>query len=432
MGARLLAHLVPTTVTDFVPSADGVTQPADCVNRAPLETQMPPPMSTCTPAHPPHPHPRRTDPVVPAWAMLAGALLLRVCPHLHPAQTLLAATVCPPADVQAGLLPLSGVRQLAVVPLGPLRRIAHAFSTLGPLVTRDAHGTPWRESLQPSRARARAAIFAPLPPHTAPHGLADLAWPRMAPPHLRAAAPRRLCLPVLQPLPSVRALTGTLMAPTAAMRAALHAQYCAQALGGVARSHSLAAEVLRLRTRFRVLWRLPVCNALRVPLLRVALNAFPGARVRPWHCPCMERSTTTPMPCQPRVHAFWDCPVASAVRAAMQRALGHEAPELTRAAVWLLRPPPSPQVDARVWTLVGAAAVAAMEHGRAALWAQHARQEQPRTAIVEAASAAAVRFLGQVLHDFCSTCPPLALHDLAPHHPFIAVVDGRLMVRLPA
>ncbi len=67
-----------------------------------------------------------------------------------------------------------------------------------------------------------------------------------------------------------------------------------------------------------------------------------------------------------RMHAFWDCPVASAVVAELARALpGHD---IRCADVWLLRSPSGSDVHDCVWAVVAMVALSAMAYGRAALW----------------------------------------------------------------
>ena len=60
--------------------------------------------------------------------------------------------------------------------------------------------------------------------------------------------------------------------------------------------------------------------------------------------------------------------MARAVREQLHLGLGVQPP---RASVWLLGPPPRLGVHGDAWALVCLAAVAAMEHGRAHLWALH-------------------------------------------------------------
>jgi hypothetical protein len=72
---------------------------------------------------------------VPGWVEMARVVLLRVCPSLHPLQTLLCAASCAPEAVVAGLLPVAH-NQRMLVPVGALRRMLLAIACLGHLQQR--------------------------------------------------------------------------------------------------------------------------------------------------------------------------------------------------------------------------------------------------------------------------------------------------------
>lgn len=115
--------------------------------------------------------------------------------------------------------------------------------------------------------------------------------------------------------------------------------------------------------------------------------------------------------------------MARAVREQLHLGLGVQPP---RASVWLLGPPPRLGVHGDAWALVCLAAVAAMEHGRAHLWALHhqgggAGAPLP-PARVSAVAASAVASFWRVLHDFAAAGgPELAERwGLQPEHPFLA------------
>jgi hypothetical protein len=67
---------------------------------------------------------------VPSWVELARAVLLRVCPSLHPLQTLLCAAFCAPEAVVTGLFPVA-FDQRMLVPVGALRCMLLAIACLG-------------------------------------------------------------------------------------------------------------------------------------------------------------------------------------------------------------------------------------------------------------------------------------------------------------
>ena len=380
------------------------------------------PASRFDPGAPPDPGPDADAP----WVRLAGSLLRRACPDLHPAQALLASTLAAAADVAGGVLALPGVRQQVAFPPGPLTRMAVALQAVGrPAVVRP----PPEGGPPPTGARGLLAVppvADGLPP------LADLVWRRPVPEPLqsaaRAAPPRPL--PLVSPPPPVRALTGILMAPAAARRAAEHAEFCRQA-AGLHHNARGGAVLVQFRARLRAAWRLPCVGAVKVPLWRLAINATPGARCSDWHCPC----GGAPAGGLPRLHTFWECPVAQAVRAHLGLALG-VAP--SRASVWLLGPPPVAAVHAEVWGLVSLASVAAMEHGRAFLWALHlqagrSRAPQPPAQVARVCASAVAHFW-RTLHDFAAHGSAMARRwQLQPGHPFLDQDLGgeQLRVRLP-
>jgi hypothetical protein len=322
----------------------------------------------------------------------------------------------------------------------------------------------------------------------------QLAWPRPLPPLPAADAPPHPPPPSppispFQPA-EVRALTGILMAPTALHRRARHAAYCRQALAAPAASN-VTQTLATFRAAQRQAWRLPCGNHLKEPLWRLSIDCVPGARIRPWRCPC--DLLAAPIP-SPRSHSFWDCPVASAVRGQLASALGRAPADLPRASIWLLSPPPllpgppplpnppplpapppPPQpppipappapagpVHADVWTLVALAAIAAMEYGRALLWAHRhssswpdpgplglavlARGPLPAHVVrshilphIQAARDVAVASVGRAacthfwrsLQDFATAHPDWAAGQLGPAHPFLCERAGRLHVSIP-
>ena len=401
MGARLVAHLLPHPAALFSPPASPGSSP--------------PPQAAAV-GHAPAP-----------WVCLAGFLLARACPTLHPAQTLLAMTLSTAADAAQGVLGLPGVVQPFALPHGPLTRMAVAFQAVGPLAVRPS-------AAPVPVAGVRALLATAQPAHVVPQ-LGALAWARPVPPSLVSAVgrPARF-LPALTPPATVRALTSLLMAPAAARRAAEHASFCRLALG----LHTGGtASVLRFRGALRQAWRLPCPGVVKEPLWRLAIDAIPGGRFQPWCCPCGGADGCR----QPRLHTFWECPVAQAVCDQLQLGLGR-AP--IRAAVWLLSPPAGSDVHEGVWVLVCLAAVAAMEHGRARLWALRTAARRAGggglgpaggplpPAVVSGVGRSAAAHFWHTLHDFVMAGPSVLPHwELPQGHPFVAPAGGGLRVALP-
>jgi hypothetical protein len=80
---------------------------------------------------------------------MARVVLLRVCPSLHPLQTLLCAAFCAPEAVVSGLLPVAH-HQRMLVPVGALRCMLLAIACLGHLQQRLGSNLPqlWAGVLQ--------------------------------------------------------------------------------------------------------------------------------------------------------------------------------------------------------------------------------------------------------------------------------------------
>ena len=139
-----------------------------------------------------------------------------------------------------------------------------------------------------------------------------------------------------------------------------------------------------------------------------------------------------------RQHAFWDCQVARAVFAQLAAGVGRAAAAaITQPSVWLMAPCPCPAVHPPVWALSSLAAVAAMEHGRALLWAHRhspaweAAADRPAL-VASVANVAAARFW-LILQDVADACvPPPAGWQLGPDHPFLCVRGGLLEANLPS
>jgi hypothetical protein len=337
---------------------------------------------------------------MPPWAAVAAGLLLRACPDLHPAQTLLLATESSREDVGGGILVPRGVGQAAHVPAGPLRRMAAALQRVGPL-SLPADASPLDPSVR--QILTAAPEFAP--------GATSLPLEQLQWSQLNGAL-------VGEVIP-VRDITSALTADLTRQRQCKHAAYAAEAVGGT--MAATQAEALGLRRTFKRVWRSSVDNRLKEVLLRVAGHAIPGCRVPAWACPCAPGVVVGAA--NSRVHTFWTCPVAVAVRAELERVL--QQPVL-RPDVWLLQPPAA-GVRPEVWDLVCLAALGAMEHGRKLGWALQAEHQQP---LQQPAIAAVVRFW-EIL-DSCispSLARDLESAPLGPVHPFLCLSEGRLAVR---
>jgi hypothetical protein len=376
------------------------------VARPPVSPQRP----VLAPAHPHH---------SPPWTTLAAILLRHACPSLHPAQTLLCATLSQPGDAAQGVLGIPSLHQPYRLPSGTLTHMAIALQAVGPL-------TP-----APAACRASARHILTTPHHTtptslpsAPAALAALHWhdPSSSPSHpVHSLAPAAAAI-------SVRTYTSLLTTDIVAHRAELHSAFVGLALSTPVRATPPAA-LAGFRAALAAAWRLRCDNSIKEPLWRLAINCIPGSRVQPWHCPCGFRS---PRCASSRQHSFWDCPVAVAVRDQLGVAMGGPP---SRASLWLLRPVPAGLCSGS-WTLVCLAALDAMEFGRRYLWAERCSRGTDSPAlpasVVAVGNAAAARFWHD-LQDFAAAhAAPPSSWPANPLHPFLYLRDGRLAVRLPA
>ena len=377
-----------------------------------------------------HPH------HIPPWTSLASALLQHACPTLHPAQTLLAATLASPDQVAQGVLDITSLQQPHRIPPGTLTNMAVALravvSAAGPLC--------YQPGMQPRCAGSTntSAVVRTLT-STVPGDseaalatqLSRLQWQCSRPDsNSNGVAPAGA-------LVSVRQYTALLTAQTATRRNAKLTAFVRQARGSATGLTAAVAAFGKART---AAWRTACCNKLKEPLWRLAINAIPGSNYHPWRCPCTAQPGAIT---SSRQHTFWECPVAMAVRHQITSCLG--MPNLLQQQhVWLLQALPG--IDHKVWTVVCLAALDAMEYGRKFLWAQHLHPLHQVThiaaqpyALVHAdvlplvqqiANAAAARFWHNI-QDYVHTCPPGPLLTLRTDHPFICIRYGQVAINFP-
>jgi hypothetical protein len=243
----------------------------------------------------------------------------------------------------------------------------------------------------------------------------------------------------------VRTFTAHLNHPATSMRAARHQAYIQLALG--CSSPAAAAALPAFRRTLRSVWRLPCDNTVKQTLWSLSIDALPGAHFRPWRCPCCVAATPVTPAHAPRQHVFWACPIAVAVRQQLAQAI-HPIP-LHLSTLLLLHPPHT--FHPPVWHLVCCAALAAMEHGRRALWSAHHHPSLPASppppavptcpspspptaspsGHVAVAAAHAVARFWLILQDFVDS-HPRPPWPLSSTHPILAVEAGVFLLRSPA
>ena len=357
---------------------------------------------------------------VQAWVRLAHYVLGQVCPILHPAQVLLCAAFSTVTDVQQGRLTRVGSQRL-LLPAGPLLRVAVAMQRLGPLHVHPQYAGPRPVDV------ARWVGDAGVPPAEVVQVVPALVWASQLGVELqRALGP---CRPQ-----SVRGLTVMQLAPQVEQRSLQHAAYAAQALhqSGLPRGAWGACAQAFVST-LRQVWRVPWENRHKEVLWRLAVNGVAGAGGCDvcFSTACACGFALTPAQCRARQgglhrqHVFWDCPVALAVRAQLQRGLGVGVGQVAQHHVWLLQPP-GEEIQRVVWQVVALAALGAMEAGRRYLWrCRHEGMEA--VAALERARLQAVAAFWLSLHDFCGAgrpAPRRGWEGVGEHHPFLAVRRG--------
>jgi hypothetical protein len=211
---------------------------------------------------------------------------------------------------------------------------------------------------------------------------------------------------------TVRLATQLQLGPLQSERAGLHARYLAEALDSEASPAQLAAFAATLAR----VWRLRWYNSHKETLWRLALDGVGQlgschVRVAPPPCPCGR-----PVGAGPRLHAFWECSAAEAVRSALSAVLG--AP-LSRAQLWLLHCPAG--LEQSVWDVVALAALSALEVGRRRL------RGGATPAVVHAHVVG--DFWGRLRSFVALGKAPASWTSVSPLHPFVGrAADGSLVL----
>lgn len=401
----LMAHLRPP----LPPLPDALELPGG-VEPVPLD-----PLPARPPAHPPD----------AGLAHLADVLLRRVCPSLHPAQTLLMAAYATEEDVERGRLTGLDAQRL-LVPEGPLRNACVALQRLGRLT-----------ATSPLDGDVRRWLCTPdLSGDEVWRVVEGLVWEVGGG---RVGPAREI---------SVRDITQLLMEPTARERDRVQRAYAAQAFASAPQPLSAEERVQRTDSFIRslaVIWRLHWGNIYKEPLWRLSSNGVQGAGGhgivhRRTPCVC---GYSVPAGCQDstlhRQHAYWDCPVAVAVREQLQRGLGRDC-QLQQWHVWLCQKPRRAPLRPVVWRVVAVAALHAMDRGRAVMWHQyHNSRQTPAAAVLQAARERAAAEFWLALQVFAQEAQPDSQQGwgaVQADHPFLCVRVAipslpRIAVQLP-
>jgi hypothetical protein len=215
-----------------------------------------------------------------------------------------------------------------------------------------------------------------------------------------------------------------------------HAAFCRRAYASVGSPQRPVGPVLsRFQAALASAWQLPCDNTLKETLWRLAVDAVPGARVRPWACPGCAAASPAPRPC---CHTFWSCSIAQAVVAQLQSGLATAGSSavVSQPNVWLLEAPAAFDCPA-AWRLVALAALTAMEYGRRRLWVQTLQPGWVAAhgpAAAQAIGRAATARFWVLLQGFCfgaGASAVAALPGLSANTPFLALADGSVVLRRP-
>ncbi|GIL55468.1 hypothetical protein Vafri_11032 [Volvox africanus] len=146
-------------------------------------------------------------------------------------------------------------------------------------------------------------------------------------------------------------------------------------------------EVNRFHTTLARLWSdVRWENKNKETLWRLAVDGvpLPGnthlSRMPPQPCGCGTLGGPNSPPSSPRLHHFWECPIAQAVRDQIDRHLPISATTeggMGRHHLWLIQAPPG--CDQAPWDVIAMAALSSMEHGRHCLRAAIRGQRQMET-----------------------------------------------------
>jgi hypothetical protein len=229
-------------------------------------------------------------------------------------------------------------------------------------------------------------------------------------------------------------------------RVVAHQSYAKQALS----SSGLSLEQRRLLVEafcksFAQVWKIPWNNRHKEVFWRLAVNGVAGAGghdiCHRQSCMCGYQLSQAQVEADRgdlhRQHAFWDCPVAMAVREELQRGLGVQV-QLKQHHLWLLQNP-APAVQVPVWQVVGLAALEAMDRARRFMWWTSCQPGVSRGMALQQGVVRARSLLWLGLQDFTAEDhrqPPLNWRQVTDTHPFLSVqvvvpLQPRVVLNLP-
>lgn len=239
---------------------------------------------------------------------------------------------------------------------------------------------------------------------------------------------------------TVRLATVLQLTEVAAARSEQHAAFVEAALEAPLHPPAKEAALKHLQGALNRLWGVRWENQRKETFWRLTVDGVPllgNSHIRglaPEVCGCGGFGGPEDLGRHPRQHHFWECPVARAVVGSVQE--GWPAGEgIRREQMWLVRAPSGAQQC--VWEVVALAALEAMEVGRQFM---HARMRELRgsaavpqwQSLASQASRRAVASMWAHLRAFAALGVPRTGWDgVDADHPWLRVVDGRLMCNWP-
>ena len=223
---------------------------------------------------------------------------------------------------------------------------------------------------------------------------------------------------------TVKLATTLQLAPLTASRASKHRDFLALACHGL--PPPLQADLPELHRLFSRLWTLKWDNNRKELFWRLCVDGVANAaRMHMVGEPCACGTAVGPG----RPHLYWDCPVAQAVVAVLDKGLqGLASPPVQRAHVWLARLP-CVGLHSKLWLIISQAALLGMDKGQRTLTAFKLGALEPGGRVLpwplqeQIACRVAAATFWDMLTDFSCLTPPGTpwLQWVPAHHPFLRV-----------
>jgi hypothetical protein len=368
---------------------------------------IPAPPTLPSPPPPSPPPPPIPPPPPPVWATGFGAFR-----HQHAGIRTLGDAVRLHRQLSGSILPGRGYALLHPI----LADVTALMSALPPT---------WVAVARSLSAPATGAVNPALEEEAVRLVISHLGWPSPLPPPLIPPPPGRkppapICL--VDSSFSVRSATAIQLASDFRDQRLRRLEFTSAALAAGAHTvpplpAAVTAATAALEASLSSLWGISWDNEHKETLWRLLVNGVSGAgghdisHAGPCMCGWVPPARNPPRVNDSklrayalRLHCFWECPVAQAVVAELQRGLPATAaaPPLSQADVWLLQPPSGRAVHPGIWAFVCMVALRAMELGRCHLWsaALAAHTVGPSALLVASASRAASAWVWCLLQDF--------------------------------